>query len=217
MSFFDELSEEASAISRYTLRLAFIVFLLGIAGGVGAAFFNRSEGPVIFICAAVLALLVALFAVALALFKVVQIRMLELLLVVAALGNAMGLGYRYINDSVAVNVGGRGALILMVALPCFVWALGGAAWGLWVAKELLIDATRARLWLVFIGLLAPLAFAFAVAAIPLTGVALSNLRGGLAGVLIIGFCVSFAILLYAAKLHLRVLKEIRDSGDEDRL
>jgi hypothetical protein len=217
MSFVDEISEEASAISRYTLRLALIVFLIGIAGGIGAALLNRSDGPVIFICASVLALLVALFSVALALFKVVQIRMLELLLVVAALGNAMGLGYRNINENVAVNVGGRGALILMVALPCFVWALGGAAWGLWIAKELLIEATRTRLWLVFVGLLAPLAFLFAVAAIPLVGVALSNLKGGLAGLMIVGFFISFTILMYAAKLHLRVLKEIADSGDDDRL
>jgi hypothetical protein len=217
MSFFDELSEEASAVTRYTLRLALIVFLIGIAGGIGAALFNHSGGPVIFICSLVLALLVALFAIALSLFKVVQIRIPELMLVVAALGNAMGIGYRTVNATVAESVGGRGALVLMVALPCFVWALGGAAWGLWVAKELLIDAARTRLWLVFVGLLAPLAFLFAVAAIPLTGLALSNLKGGLAGLLILGFFISFAILMYATKLHLRVLKEIADSGDDDRL
>jgi hypothetical protein len=217
MSFFDEISEEASAVTRYTLRLALVVFLVGLAGTVGAILINRNDGPVIFVCATLLALLMTLFAAGLALARVVQVRLPELLLVVAVLGNVMGFTYSSISDSVTASVGGRAAMILVIALPCVVWALGGTAWGLWIAKDLLIDSARTRLTLNVHGLLAPIAFLFAVAAIPLTGLAITNMKGGIAGALVLGFFVSFAILMYAAKLHVRVLKEIADSGDEDPL
>ena len=217
MPFIDELSQEAGAVTRYTLRLALIVFLTGLAGGTGAVLFNRSDGPVIFVCATVLALLMALFAVGLALFRVVQIRLTELMLVIAALGNVWGFSYKTLSDSVAMSVGGRAPMLLIIALPCMVWALGGATWGLWVAKELLIENSRSRLWLICVGLVAPPAFLFAVAAIPLTAMAFSQLDPAISGAMVLGFFVCFGILMYAVKIHVRVMKEIEDSGDETRL
>ena len=215
MSFMEDLSEEAGAVTRYTLRFAGVVFCIGLALAIGLGVFGGTSGPVIFVCGAVLALIMALFGIGLALFRVVQIRLPELMLVVAVLGSAMGMIYRSLDVTVAGSVGGKAALGLIVALPCLVWTLGGATWGLWIAKELLIDASIHRLWLVVVGLLTPPAFACAVAAIPVGAVFFSALNGAVSGLCVALFILSFVILLYALRMHLRVLKEIEDSGGRE--
>ena len=217
LSILEEISREAGAITRYTLRFSIAVVIVGLALSIGAGLLGVTGGPVMFVCSLLLALIMALFAVGLALFRVVQIRTLELLLLVAVLGNALGWIYRAMGDTAAVSVGGRVTLALIIGLPCLVWTLGGAAWGLWVAKELLIDRPAHRLWLVATGLLTPLAFGCAVASIPVGAIVFPTMNGLLAGLCVLMFFVSFAVLIYAVRLHLRVLKEISDSGGQDEL
>src|SRR2546430_278941 len=115
MSLVEDLSEEAGAVTRYTLRFALVVFCVGVALAIGLGILGGSSGPVIFVCGAILALIMALFAVGLTLFRVVQIRLPELMLVVAVLGSAIGSIYRNLDVNVAGSVGGKAALGLIVA------------------------------------------------------------------------------------------------------
>jgi hypothetical protein len=216
MSFFDEITEQANAVTRQLFRLAVVIIVIGIVLTIGAVMVNSPHGPVLLFCAVVLALLMALFGVALTLFKVVQIRLPELLIVVAVLGNAIGWGYSVLLPRFEGQPSGRAALAFAVALPCFVWTLGGAAWGLWVAKELLVEHPRQRLWLVTVGLLTPPAFVFAVAAVPFFAGAAGKLNAALCVLYAVLFILCLGVLIYAMSIHTRVLKEIRESGqDED--
>lgn len=215
MSFFDEISEQAGAVTRQLFHLAVVIFVAGILLTIGCVMTNSANGPVVLFCAVVLALLMALFGVALTLFKVVQIRLPELLLVVAVLGNAMGWGFSALLPRFGEQSGGKAALAFAVALPCFVWTLGGAAWGLWVAKELLVEHPRQRLWLVVVGLATPPAFLFAVAAVPFFASAMSTLNGALCALYVLVFFLCLGILIYAMSIHTRVLKEIAETGDAE--
>jgi hypothetical protein len=214
MPFFEEITEEAGAVTRQLFRLAAVIFVVGIVLTVGCVMANSPHGPVVLFCAVLFSLLMALFGVALTLFKVVQIRLPELLLVVAVLGNAMGWSYTHLLPRFGEQPGGKAALAFALALPCVVWTLGGAAWGLWVAKELLIDNAKQRLWLVCVGLAAPPSFVFAVLAVPFFAAAMNSLNGALCGLYVVGFFVSLGVLFYTLSLHSRVLKEIADSGEE---
>ena len=107
-----------------------------------------------------------LVAVALTLFRVVQIRLAEFFVMIFVLGNALGFANHYLLQRPEWSTNNKAALALLVAMPCVVAVLGGTAWGLWVAKELLEDRPSRRLWLVLIGIAAP---QFAIPAVFLLG------------------------------------------------
>lgn len=95
----------------------------------------------------------------------VRVHLLELILIVALLGNGIGL---------VVSKMARTDAFVAVLL-CVLWGivvLGGAAWGLWVCKVLAIEGAWTRCSLVLTGVLAP-------AAIPGIAVAPFLASGGL--------------------------------------
>jgi hypothetical protein len=92
-------------------------------------------------------------------FTVVQIRLLELLLLLLIVGNMIGWSYaanffsnRYVRDENYFSFG-------LTVVLCMVWGVGGATNGLLIAKRLRSERTAERVWLMAVFILFPFAVA----------------------------------------------------------
>jgi hypothetical protein len=127
-----------------------------------AAFFCLFMSQALFFIVMAIGMVIGIAATIWRLFGILQMRTSELILLVALLGNAFGIGwstllnpqdydygYRYLRGADATIA--FGFLMLVVTL----WILGGAASGLQIAQRLKIEAARERLWLMILFILYP--------------------------------------------------------------
>lgn len=130
-----------------------------------------------------------------------QIRLIELLLVIAMLGNTVGLTLQLTRGNPDFN--STWFQLLAVAV-CSFWVLGSAAWSLWVIRCLTLDAAFARLRVLALGWLAlPAIYGVTIGWVHLlvmdTRGALAN-TGKIAGIPII-FILGLMVLWRWVALH----------------
>ena len=147
---------DPNVFSRRLLRLAIGFFSLAVAFVIVASTQNHNDFVWIYLFIGCMegGLLMVLASIAVILFGILQIRLIELLFLVMVLGNASG-GIIYCyrgssGDEIIVILG-----ILMTFCACYI--LVGATGGIWIANELRRNNTWMRLWLMLVGILAPLA------------------------------------------------------------
>jgi hypothetical protein len=83
--------------------------------------------------------------------------LLEFIIIIAALGNAIGLSVSLLLPERNDHEANWAAIVTHIILEIF-WIFGGSTWALWIATQRREERTWARLGLLAMGILAPPAF-----------------------------------------------------------
>jgi len=171
-------------------------------------------GWLLFLFSLLAALVLAFWEIPYLLFQRARLHLLDLIVIVALLGNAIGLAIKWVDGEFRP----RGAQCVVAyglpALLCVLWILGGAAWGVWAATMLDREGAWARLRLMLTGLLFPLAI-IAVVIFPILALAslfelTENLPAGL-----VGFTLSVTVLYGVIMFLLRVQSVHQEAKRKD--